>query len=244
MPYFVIAGGFAGVQGELTGRRADYGEGDRLVDYIIKIEGLPVEFFNPESVHIHKKYYCQQCKRYASEGEIEAKLGCYTHPLKIEEEIENKWNKSIFEEYKIATQRWVAPAFRIWVNNEQGKEKFRLIWKYIESNFPAHKTIPLPVPVGNKMQWLVTSDDVPRIDLKQAVKEIQLSDALIENPDMFKADRETTSTGMYPCHVCGKEFPTFRQVSTHIRAAHQRQSMVKDAPKQEPETVAAVEETK
>jgi predicted SprT family Zn-dependent metalloprotease len=224
MAYFVLAGGFPAVSEKITGRRMDLSPEERIVDFIIQIDGLPKEFFIPTQITRKKSYYCNQCKREVPDVEVELRTGCFMHGLEVKEKLVESWDTAVFEQYEISTLRYLKPMYRIWLHNSQGEEKWRLIYKYIQTHYPAHKMIPEPIPTGNRQQWLATIETIPYIDLNTSSEEVEMADAALRvkaAEDKPVNEREITNArGMYECHVCGKELTTYKGLGAHIRASH------------------------
>ena len=206
--FIVLAGGFWNRSKELLeGRQVDV-ENDayRMSDYIIAVSGLPQDFFKPEEVRRHRTYQCVKCDRPIPEGEMENKFGCWDHQKKYTENIRKIWRSDVFEEYN-TRKKWMTPCYRIWVNNQQGIEKFHEIWRYIRANFPAQKLVPYPVSVGTIRDFTIESeDDIPHVVLD--VPEEVLVKEQEENPCV--------------CQECGYVAQHAYALKTHQRFKHKK----------------------
>lgn len=209
--YLVLAGGFWGTSKELlNGHQVDVeNSAVGMCDYLISVTGLPNDMFRPESINRHRTYECDQCKRPISESEMEWKTGCFAHRKSFKEVAIDKWRTDVFEKYDPLKVKWVRPGFRIWVNNEQGKEKFREIWRYVNANFPSNKLTPVPVVVGTLRDWTLEEEEVPHIELS-IPEELKVQD--IKEKDVI-------------CKVegCGYEAKSARALRMHTSMKHKKE---------------------
>lgn len=217
--YFVLAGGYWGVSGREFNRQVDpQADGrNKNVDYIIRIDGLPVEFFKPEDIQYHSTYFCKTCKRPIPEWEIERKEGCWSHEKERRDTEIRVYPSAAYEEYSIPKKSWLSPTFRVWMNNEQGLDKWRQVWRYVEHNYPPTKILPQPKAVGTLRSWTIeSSEDVPMILLASAQE---------EEPKPLKRiiteSKPITSVG-FKCPECDKEFPKKTSLSLHLFNKHKK----------------------
>lgn len=187
----------------------------KTVDYIVKIQGLPRDYFKV-STKEKRKYFCNTCKRFVSEWEMERREGCYTHPLRMDLIREEDWPRYSFERYnppRIPFLKSAQDCYRIWLDNGQGQQKWRDIWRYIVQTYPPNKRlIPdlLPVPLGNIIQLEIREEDIPVIVLGPEEK--------IETKDP-ESERPVMQAGC-SCKVCNKQFENFKALSMHRMAVH------------------------
>lgn len=195
----------------------------KTVDYIVKIQGLPRDYFKV-STKEKRKYFCNTCKRSVSEWEMERREGCYTHPLKMDLIQEEDWPRYSFERYnpvKIPFLRTAPDCYRIWLDNGQGQQKWRDIWRYVTQTYPPNKRLVpdlLPVPLGNIMQLEISETDIPvivlgpdeKIENKPEIKQ----EAKIEEP------AKTVVQSGCSCEVCGKQFQSIKALNLHKMAVH------------------------
>lgn len=213
--YLVFANGLRARSRDLFDGRMVEGDSELgLADYVIAVKGLPEEFFTPPELHRHKIYYCTNCKRPISESEMEQKYGCFAHAKTFNEKVIERWRTDVFERYDQPRIDWMTPAFRFWMNNVQGEEKFREIWEYIKSHHPAEKLLPLPVPIGNLRETTITQSKVPLIDLLKfnANSNDTLNQKVVEH--------KITEIVKYMCHKCGKEFESRKALIMHMNVMH------------------------
>lgn len=181
--YLVLAGGFWG-KSRHFGRQVDpdLDSGDKMGDYVIRIEGLPEELISPEDWREKKTYICAVCgDRVVPEWEIEKREGCFLHQPKItKREMLPSYRRDVFEDYAPKKITFMRPCFRIWLNNEQGEEKFRQIWRYVEMNYPSTKIIPSPVIMGNKRELTIEEEQIPFIDLRPEEKKLDANGGILE----------------------------------------------------------------
>ena len=229
-----LAGGFWGFFRREYGRTLEsHDDGEKSADWIISITGLPDEYFKPAQIKSIKKYFCKQCQRDVSEWEMERKEGCFFHDLKMEESKKEVWESDIFERYTIEKKKFITNGFRIWVNNENGMEKFRIIWRYVDKNFPATISVPLPVPVGAKnVVYIENETDIPIIDLEKyqtivAEAQPEMLTNINNTPEINEAisalaPTERPFTDDFKCKLCGKQYDDIKKVRMHCFAAHGR----------------------
>jgi len=208
--YLILAGGLWGVSKQLfNGRQIDPEAGqEKMCDYVIAIKGLPDNMFQPEELNRHRVWKCEHCNRPISESEMEGKWGCFAHKKSFTEIVRDKWRVDVFEKYSIPRKKWMNPCYRVWLNNEQGMEKFREIWRYVDRNFPSNKTMPMPKVVGNKIQWLVEESEVPFIDLSEQ----EVPDKVEPAPEVRVEKKEVKS---YICEICDKEWDNKNSLRIH-----------------------------
>ncbi|KKM69293.1 hypothetical protein LCGC14_1452270 [marine sediment metagenome] len=220
--YLILAGGFWKKSKELLdGKQVDI-ENTSVVmsDYIIAVKGLPDDMFKPEEVRRYKHFHCETCDRPVSESEMEQKYGCFAHKLKFTERVVDIWRTDVFEAYNPKRVRWINPGFRIWVNNEQGIDKMRHLWRYIKDRYPSNKVLPSPIPVGNLRDWMIDLEDVPVIDLTIEEKEKVAQDA----PSVVK---------VFGCmhYGCDREFGTRQGLFNHLNEDHPKIEKQETQPK-------------
>lgn len=168
--YFVLAGGFYGMsyKPEIWGfRPIQLGDADRGVDFVINIKGIPEELYKPEGVRVRYKYYCQKCKAYVPEWDMEQKKGCFFHDPEPQREEVPEWRTGVLEEYNPSRVQWLKGSIRIWLDSGPGQEKWMAIKRYIEQKFPATKSLSTvtPRPVGTRKEWTLSQEEIPVIDL-------------------------------------------------------------------------------
>lgn len=221
--YLILAGGLWAMSKQLfNGRQVDPDAGqERSCDYIISIKGLPDDMFVAQEIVRHRVWKCDHCNRPISESEMEGKWGCFAHKKSFTEIVSDKWRTAVFEAYSIPRVKWMTPAFRIWMNNEQGTQKFRDIWRYVDKHFPSNKTLPMPQLVGNKLQWLIEQSEVPFIDISERVAD--------DTPDTKASatPKEEPKVKIYACEICDdKEYDNKLALRMHKLHAHERKKRV------------------
>lgn len=181
--YLVLAGGFWG-KSRLFGRQVDpdLDSGDKMGDYVIKIEGLPEEFIQPEGWKEKKTLVCRACGgRNVPEWEIDKREGCFLHqPEVTKREMLPDYRRDVFEDYAPKKITFLRPCYRLWMNNEQGLEKWRQIWRHIEMTYPSTKVIPMPIIMGTKRELTIEEDLVPLIDLRTEEKTVNTEGKTLE----------------------------------------------------------------
>lgn len=226
--YIVLVGGFWAVSRKEFGRQVDPDSEakDKLVDYIIQIEGLPESFLAPEEIVTNYTYYCETCQRKVPEWEIERREGCGLHnPTRkgINREV---FRNGVYNKYNIPKKAWMSNGYRIWMSNEQGLEKWRQIWRYIERIYPAHKIVPLPKRVGTMREWNIEKEEVPLIDLFVPTKETSTPPPLIGIPDVVVEKKLHTKSNkakkeeIFKCSQCDKEFFKPSTFALHLWTKH------------------------
>jgi hypothetical protein len=236
---FFLVGGFWGFFRREYGRTLESrDDSEKMSDWIVSVNGLPDEFFKPAEVRSVRRYFCKQCQRHVSEWEMERKEGCYFHDLKQEETKKVIWFSGIFEAYPevLVKKPWITDPYRIWFNNENGMEKFREIWRYIDRNWPATMTLVLPVPFGNKQSvYIENENDIPLIDILkykvildeqkekvEAQEAVKLEELAKEPPAPGSAPGELPYTSDFKCRTCGKQLSGLTGAVAHCRLAHKK----------------------
>ena len=170
--YVILAGGYwtLSKKQDLGNYQVDaQDKGKATCDYLIKLVGIPDSFFEPVETKRRYDYFCKTCKRYVTETEYLEKKGCMSRPdHEIEEQFDDipMYLPGIFDKYSIPKIKWMNPCFRIFVNHGKGVERWRDLWRYVTMTMPpSARIVPdlLPKAVGNKMQWLISEDEVPTI---------------------------------------------------------------------------------
>lgn len=240
--YIVLANGFWAVSRKEFGRQVDpdIDSKNKLVDYIIRIEGLPDEFMKPEEITYHYTYHCDKCQRIVPEWEVERRQGCGLHNPRREGRKIEVFRNGVYAKYEIPKKTWMNPAYRIWLNNEQGLEKWRQIWRYIERVYPPHKVVPLPMRVGGLRDWTIEKEEIPFIDLRVEIntppeelntkKDIPvIPDTPIKQdiPETPKAEEPKFTFAEKPkqtltvkCPECDKNFFKKSQLAMHLWTKH------------------------
>jgi hypothetical protein len=248
--YFVLACGYWH-----QSRKPDLGPGqvdtnldesNRGVDYIVKIHGLPDDFVKPSSITKMVKYWCKKCNSVVPSWDMEKKNGCFFHdpePQVIEEVPE--YERGIFEPYTCQhpAAKWLnkEKAFRIFLDNQQGIEKWRQIWRYVQQKYPATKSLAAvaPVRVGDRRQWLISIEDVPTIDLTEEglinlqTEQIELvkrqkADEIINyreeiiklKEQLAEVKKERAKVNKIVCAYCGFSCSKPTTYRAHLKAKH------------------------
>lgn len=179
--YFILAGGYWG-QSRHFGRQVDADSDNQMVDYAVQIEGLPEEMIQPEGWKEKRVWVCEACGgRVVPEWEMEQRQGCFMHkPTMSKKDVVPDYRRDVFEDYQPKKMSWLRPCFRVWMNNEQGQERWRQIWRYVERNYPANKIVPMPIAIGNKRELTIEEENCPLIDLRTEEKKLDTDGAVLE----------------------------------------------------------------
>jgi len=227
--YLILAGGFWNAYRKAFGRIpfTDDSEGARLADCIIKIEGLPESMLAPIDKEYRDKYWCGTCEKPIPSWEMEQKYGCYNHKVVTHSTEVPVYPAQAYEPYTIPRFKWLSPMMRIWVNNVQGLDKFKQIWRYVESKYPATKLPPLPKPVGNKKEWTIFApEDIDVIYLNgldkdelpqpQSIAEVHSESELVKP----RTKKNKRNFPIVKCDICGKECKGNGILSLHKKQYH------------------------
>lgn len=242
--FIVLSGGYWGLSakpdmGGIAVNRKD-AENKATVDYIIKVNNIPNNFFSPVEVIREFRYYCELCKRWVSESEIENKRGCFTNHerhLRTEYRDVKGYDAYEFTEYKIDRYKWIKPCYRINLGVEKGINKWREIWRYIEMMYPPNekprlKPDLMPVAVGGRREWTVTEEEVPVIKLPKSENDEQTPEITSEWKVMIapKIDerKDRKAEELMPCDICGKEFGGAKALRMHKWSAHKMKTPKKE----------------
>jgi len=242
--YIVLAGGYwhQARKPDMGGVQVDpKDKAKRTVDYVIKILGLPKDFVAPEETKRKFRFYCNTCQRWIKEIEVEQRVGCITdknHDVRAEYRDVKVWSTS-FDEYNPTRVKWMRPCHRVFVNTGKGLEKWRRIWQYVQANIPTNIRLMdyMPKAVGTKNQWELMDDDVPVIDLREAlasyrpeiVKEDWKKTTFNRDKGEWKpqemvkpAEEQKAKLDLIKCDVCGKLVER-KDYAEHLKNVHKKE---------------------
>ena len=226
--YIVLAGGFRdmSVKPDICGYEVDSRNksATREVDYVVKVKGLPDNLFKPVQVKRVYKHFCKTCNRIVPSEEVKARMGCF-----VEQDCEvvsqwkdvEVWENGVCDKYYIPTQPWISPCYRIFLNNGRGIEKWKTIWNYIKGVYPPTKMLVpdnAPRAVGNRIQWTLTINDVPCIDLTGQEEKKEVDDGW-SKPEELVVAPEKAPEELFECDKCGKEFAK-NKINAHRWGKH------------------------